>query len=207
MSEPDTDRVQIHAEAIRAECRGLLDPARPLPPRPIIANAIEKHLRALLVEHEALETEVKELRSHQVADWKRRAQTEEVLDDALGTEEEDGAGAGLVADVALLAERMKAAEAEVERYKALHESVRATADAALERDRDAWQLRAQDAEDRARTLAERSAKVRVLHRPPHSGAGWCAGCLDGGRADEYPCATIATLDGRTDPEPFLEVSP
>ena len=36
-----------------------------------------------------------------------------VLDKALGTNEADGAGGGIVADVALVAERMRAAEAEV----------------------------------------------------------------------------------------------
>ena len=42
---------------------------------------------------------------------------QKVLDEALGTEEEDGAGAGMAADVALLADRLKAAEAEVMRLK------------------------------------------------------------------------------------------
>ena len=44
-------------------------------------------------------------------------EVQEILDEALGTEEEDGAGAGMAADVALLADRLKAAEAEVMRLK------------------------------------------------------------------------------------------
>ena len=41
---------------------------------------------------------------------RRRAEVERVLDDVLGPDEDDGAGEGLVADVALLAERAKAAD-------------------------------------------------------------------------------------------------
>jgi hypothetical protein len=41
-----------------------------------------------------------------------------VLDKALGTNEEDGSGAGIVGDITLIAERMRAAEAEVGRLKA-----------------------------------------------------------------------------------------
>lgn len=43
---------------------------------------------------------------------------QKVLDKALGTEEADGAGAGIVADITLVAGRMQAAEAEVERLRA-----------------------------------------------------------------------------------------
>jgi hypothetical protein len=42
---------------------------------------------------------------------------QEILDEALGTEDEDGAGQGIAADVALLAARCKAAESEVMRLK------------------------------------------------------------------------------------------
>jgi hypothetical protein len=42
-----------------------------------------------------------------------RLEVEHLLDKALGTEEEDGAGAGLVADVALLADRLAAAREEL----------------------------------------------------------------------------------------------
>lgn len=40
---------------------------------------------------------------------------QQVLDKALGTDEADGAGAGIVADISLVVERMQAAEAEVDR--------------------------------------------------------------------------------------------
>jgi hypothetical protein len=44
---------------------------------------------------------------------------QEILDDVLGPEEEDGAGEGIASDVALLARRCKAAEAEVLRLKGM----------------------------------------------------------------------------------------
>jgi len=47
-----------------------------------------------------------------------------VLDEALGTSEADGAGAGIVADIALLAEQKRAAVAEVERLVAAEKRVR-----------------------------------------------------------------------------------
>lgn len=47
-----------------------------------------------------------------------RAEVERVLDAALGTREEDGAGQGLAGDVALLAERLARATAEVDRLTA-----------------------------------------------------------------------------------------
>ena len=49
---------------------------------------------------------------------------QKVLDGALGTTEADGAGAGIVADVALVTERMKQAEAERDEARAELEKVR-----------------------------------------------------------------------------------
>ncbi|MFD9950546.1 hypothetical protein ACFWYW_57540 [Nonomuraea sp. NPDC059023] len=43
---------------------------------------------------------------------------QQVLDEALGTEDSDGAGEGIVADVSLVATRMRAVETEVDRLKA-----------------------------------------------------------------------------------------
>jgi hypothetical protein len=47
-----------------------------------------------------------------------RMEVEKVLDVALGTEEDDGAGMGLVGDVALLADRLKSASEELEDVRA-----------------------------------------------------------------------------------------
>ncbi|MFC9973606.1 hypothetical protein ACFVH6_22195 [Spirillospora sp. NPDC127200] len=45
---------------------------------------------------------------------------QKILDEALGTHEADGAGAGIVADITLLADRLRTAEAETERLRTEH---------------------------------------------------------------------------------------
>ncbi|MCW2918546.1 MAG: hypothetical protein JWN52_6614 [Actinomycetia bacterium] len=53
---------------------------------------------------------------------------QKVLDEALGTNEADGAAAGIVADVALLAEQKRTAEAEMDRLRTRVEALRVNRD-------------------------------------------------------------------------------
>lgn len=63
-------------------------------------------------------SEVEQLRADQRMHMGVRLEVEKILDVALGPNEEDGAGGGLAADVALLADKLKLASAEVERLRA-----------------------------------------------------------------------------------------
>lgn len=62
----------------------------------------------------ALIAEVRQLRSAVRMHTDVRFQVEQILDEALGTEEDDSEGGGLAADVGLLADRLKTAEARVQ---------------------------------------------------------------------------------------------
>lgn len=77
----------------------------------------------------ALLAEIERLKQEEAFHWGIRMEVEKVLDEALGPNEEDGAGGGLVADVALLADRKTTAEAEVGRLqRELSEANEALAD-------------------------------------------------------------------------------
>lgn len=42
-------------------------------------------------------------------------------------------------------------------------------------------------------------RIEALHVEAYPGAGWCAGCHDGGKSDTYPCATRDALASVTSP--------
>jgi hypothetical protein len=83
---------------------------------------------AQATELERLRAEAEKYHRYYDDAMKVRLDVEEVLDEALGTEEEDGAGYGLAGDVALLAQHEKAARAEADTLRGKVEELEAGRD-------------------------------------------------------------------------------
>lgn len=80
---------------------------------------------------------------------------QKVLDEALGTNKADGAGAGIVADVALVADRMKQAEAERDRAGTVAANAEKTLGEQIDR-----AIKAEEQRNQARARVEELAGLR-----------------------------------------------
>ncbi|MBO3751564.1 hypothetical protein J5X84_36290 [Streptosporangiaceae bacterium NEAU-GS5] len=126
--------------------------------------ALEAARKELLAEVDRLNTELRLAFGPRL-----RLEIEQVLDRALGTEEADGAGAGIVADVQLLADRLATAERRAEKAEAAAVSWRKSTDNAglailqISRELGEAQDRANAAEDTVRgAYRERSHLIAFL---------------------------------------------
>lgn len=115
-------------------------------------------------------------------------QIQQILDGALGGRREDGAGAGLVAEIQLLVDRMKAAEAEAERLEA--EGVDRMADRFME-------------QTRIRSMDFRNGLAMDLEPAQEQVAIWVGAAR--GMLGDAPNYTETRMDVPTDDDPKVSM--